>query len=43
MDLGLTSGFMEAECDVSIEAQTEVIVEDVDGELKQQKSGGQKG
>lgn len=35
---------MEAECDVSIEAQTEVVVEDVNGELKQQKSsGGQRG
>lgn len=30
----LTSGFMEAQCDVSVEAQTEVVVEDVDGELK---------
>ena len=29
-----TSGFMEAQCDVSIEAQTEVVVEDVNRKLR---------
>lgn len=33
----LTSGFMEAQSHVSIEAQTEVVVENVDGELRKIK------
>lgn len=33
----LTSGFMEAQSHVSVEAQTEVVVENVDGELRKIK------
>lgn len=37
MEGGLTSGFVEAESHVSIEAQAEVVVENVDGELRRLK------
>ena len=30
----LTSGFVEAQCDVSVEAQTEVVVEDINRKLR---------
>lgn len=34
IECGLTSGFMEAQCDVSVKAQTEVVVEDVNRKLR---------
>lgn len=34
----LTSGFMEAQGDMSIKAETEVVVEDINGKLKKHRS-----